>query len=420
MDVLDLAERLWRGEASTAQHHPVVFGGELCEITDGVAFIPSFANCVAVATEDGLLLVDTGSPITAGTVFHQVRSWNASPLHTAVFSHGHIDHVFGVGAFEEEASEKGWRAPRVPAHEHVGARFDRYILTAGYNEVINRRQFGVDNLIWPREYRYPDETYRDVHETSVGELSVHLRHERGETDDATVTWLADKKVLCTGDLFVWSSPNAGNPQKVQRYPREWAGALRRMAELDAHYLLSGHGLPIVGELRVRQALIETAEYLESIVDQTLALMNAGARLSEVLESVAPPAHLAGRPFLQPVYDEPEFIVHNVWRLYGGWWDGNPATLKPAPERRLASEVADLAGGAARLAARAEELAATGADEALRLAGHLIELAWLAAPADEAIQRARQAICTQRGEAATSTMAKGVFAWAARESTGARY
>jgi hypothetical protein len=34
------------------------------------------------------------------------------------------------------------------------------------------------------------------------------------------------------------------------------------------------------------------------------------------------------------YDEPEFIVRNVWRLHGGWWDGNPATVKPAPERAL--------------------------------------------------------------------------------------
>ena len=420
MGVLELAERLWRGETTTSQHHPVVFSGELCEVTDGVAFVPSFANCVAVASEDGLLLVDTGSPITAATIFNQVRSWNASPLHTAVFSHGHIDHVFGVGAFEEESRDKRWRAPRVLAHENLSARFDRYVLTAGYNEVINRRQFGVDNLIWPREYRYPDETYRDTLEISIGEFDVHLRHEKGETDDATVTWIASKKVLCAGDLFVWSSPNAGNPQKVQRYPREWAAALRRMAELDAHFLLPGHGLPIVGELRVRQALTETAEYLESIVDQTLALMNAGARLSEVLESVTPPEHLAGRPFLQPVYDEPEFIVHNVWRLYGGWWDGNPATLQPAPERRLASEVADLAGGATRLAARAEELADNATEEALRLAGHLIELAWLAAPSDEAIQLARQAIYTQRADAATSTMAKGVFSWAARESTGARY
>ena len=38
-------------------------------------------------------------------------------------------------------------------------------------------------------------------------------------------------------------------------------------------------------------------------------------------------------------------MHTVWRQYGGWWDGNPATLKPAPERALALELAALAGGA---------------------------------------------------------------------------
>ena len=103
---------------------------------------------------------------------------------------------------------------------------------------------------------------------------------------------------------------------------------------------------------MRQALSDTAELLESLVQQTLALMNSGARLDEVIHTVAPPARLMERPYLRPVYDEPEFIVRTVWRLYGGWWDGNPATLKPAPERALALELAELAGGAGVLADRA--------------------------------------------------------------------
>jgi glyoxylase-like metal-dependent hydrolase (beta-lactamase superfamily II) len=103
-----------------------------------------------------------------------------------------------------------------------------------------------------------------------------LRHEKGETDDHTVTWLADRQVLCCGDLFIWASPNAGNPQKVQRYPREWAGALRRMAGLGAEYLLPGHGLPVIGADRVRQALGDTAALLEALVDQTLEVRTAAA------------------------------------------------------------------------------------------------------------------------------------------------
>ena len=137
-----------------------------------------------------------------------------------------------------------------------------------------------------------------------------------------------------------------------------------------------------------------------------------------------PASLAGRPFLQPVYDEPEFIVHTVWRQYGGWWDGNPASLKPAPERALAAELAELAGGAGALADRALELLAvaeeggTGGaaevDRALRLAGHLAEHAWLAAPADPGVRRARQQVFAARAARATSTMARGVFTWASNE------
>jgi alkyl sulfatase BDS1-like metallo-beta-lactamase superfamily hydrolase len=167
------------------------------------------------------------------------------------------------------------------------------------------------------------------------------------------------------------------------------------------------------------------------VEQTLALMNGGARLDEVIHGVVPPARLMERPYLQPVYDEPEFIVRTVWRLYGGWWDGNPATLKPAPERSLALELAELAGGAAALADRALALmeeggaaeagnaaaeAGNAGDGALRLAGHLAELAWLAAPDDRGVQEVRRAVFTRRADKASSTMAHGVFSWAARESS----
>jgi hypothetical protein len=199
-------------------------------------------------------------------------------------------------------------------------------------------------------------------------------------------------------------------------------------------LLPGHGFPVMGRRRVIQALTDTADLLESLVSQTLALMNGGARLDEVIHTVTPPAHLMERPYLRPVYDEPEFVVRTVWRLYGGWWDGNPATLKPAPERALALELAELAGSAGALAERALALlpAAAGQDgqdgadgpdgpdeQAMRLAGHLAELAWLAAPDDPAVQDVRRTVFTRRADAASSTMAHGVFSWAARESGGGR-
>jgi alkyl sulfatase BDS1-like metallo-beta-lactamase superfamily hydrolase len=178
-----------------------------------------------------------------------------------------------------------------------------------------------------------------------------------------------------------------------------------MSQLQAEVLCPGHGPPILGAARVRRALDETAEFLESLCAQTLAMMNEGATLDDILHAVQPPAHLEGRPYLRPVYDEPAFIVRNLWRQYGGWYDGNPAHLKPAPEALLARELAALAGGAHRLAERALQLAADGD---LPLASHLAEFAWKSSPEDPELAATRRQIYARRGEAETSLMARGIF------------
>lgn len=401
--VLALADKLWRGEIPIEDLHPISYSGDLTEIADGVSFLPSFANVSVFSSDGGLTLIDTGSPMFAGSNFDKIRAWSKAPVRSAVYTHGHIDHVFGLGPFEKEATDNGWALPEVIAHEAVVGRFDRYRLTAGYNAVINRRQFQVDSLQWPTDYRYPDRTYTE----ELTYEGFELRHGKGETDDATWVWVPERKILCCGDFFIWASPNAGNPQKVQRYPAEWAGALRAMAALDAEVMLPGHGFPLVGAERVRRVLEDSAELLESLVDQTLDLINSGATLDEVIHAVEAPARLLERPYLKPIYDEPEFIVRNLWRLYAGWYTGNPAELKPAPFDSLAGEIAALSGGPQRLAARALEM------DDLRLASHLVELALAAAPGDPVVRDTNARVYARRAEAEASTMSKGIFSWAAR-------
>jgi alkyl sulfatase BDS1-like metallo-beta-lactamase superfamily hydrolase len=166
---------------------------------------------------------------------------------------------------------------------------------------------------------------------------------------------------------------------------------------------------VIGAGRIREAFTDVAELLETVHDQTVALMNEGASLDTILHEVKAPPHLLEKPYLRPTYDDPEFVVRNVWRLYGGWWDGDPATLKPAPGQDVARELAGLAGGAERIAHRARELADHGD---LRLAGHLAELAALASPKEHAT---RADVNERRSREESSVMAKGIFGWAARES-----
>ena len=414
-ELLKRTDQLWRGDASTAQpdFHP--FGGPrlLEELAPGIAFFKAFVNVTAVRTDEGLVLVDTGAylPASHKISFEAVRGWNRERLHTAIYTHGHVDHAYGLPPFLAEADARGWTAPRIVGHVNVLPRMQRYVQTEGYNTIINTRQFAQHNP-WPVEYQAPTETFADRLSLTVGGTRFELHHAKGETDDHAWVWLPDTKTLCTGDLFIWAAPNAGNPQKVQRYAIEWAAALRKMAALQPELLLPGHGLPIAGAARVQSALLDTAAYLESLVSQTLERLNAGQTIYEILQEVRPPAALAEKPYLRPVYDEPEFIVRNLWRCFGGWYSGIPSELKPAPRAALAREVVTVAGGLDKLLARAQAL--LSADDA-RMAAHFVDWAVEAEPASREAHAVRAQVYQALTKKATSTMSRGIYGAAARES-----
>ncbi|HVH05588.1 MAG TPA: alkyl sulfatase dimerization domain-containing protein [Myxococcota bacterium] len=412
---LEQSDALLRGEGSTAEpgSHPFHPAERLEEVAAGFGLYKGFVNVVAVRSADGVLLVDTGSfaPFQHQKSFEGVRRFAPERLHTAIYTHGHVDHAYGLPPFLAEAEGKGWAPPRIVGHRAVPIRMARYGETAGYNQIVNQRQFGIP-MRWPTDPILPTDVYDDALTIDVGGVQAELHHARGETDDHTWIFFPRARVLCTGDLFIWCAPNAGNPQKVQRYAADWAVALRKMAALGAELLLPGHGLPIAGAARVKGVLEDTAAYLESLYRDTVALLNQGATIYEIVEAVKPPAHLAEKPFLRPVYDEPEFIVRNVVRHLGGWWSGVPSELKPAPRRAQAREIAALAGGVGPLLARAKA-ALLGGD--LKIASHLADWAVEAEPESREAHALRAEVYTRRTLAESSTMSRGVFGAAARES-----
>ena len=376
------------------------------EVAQGVLFCEAFANLAAVETAAGVLLVDTGTVLTADAAVAAVRGWSAAPVRWIVLTHGHVDHVMGVAAFDAEAERRGEPRPEVIAHRAVPERFEIYRRTAGYNGWINHRQFGIPPY-WPATYREPDRTYEDRLELELGGERFVLRHSRGETDDQTWLWAPERRLVCCGDLYIGVAPNAGNPQKRQRFALEWAEALDEIVALEPEILLPGHGLPLRGEA-IPRVLGEMARWLRHLHDETVRLMNEGLPLDVIVSRVRPPEDLAGRPYLREVYDEAEFTVRNVWRRYGGWWDGNPARLHPPSDVSLAAEVATLAGGAGALAQRALRLLKEGEP---RLAAQLAEWAMAADPDSDGVAEAYSAVYSALAGSARSLMSRGIYEWA---------
>lgn len=374
--------------------------GDPGEIAPDVFIHPAFVNTYVLRTPAGLLMIDPGFTHAARQLQRAVRAWSDAPLHTAIYTHGHVDHAFGLRAFLADGER-----PQILAQENCLARFRRYARTHGWNARINQRQFSLPAPMFPGEFDWPTRTFRESLTESLGDLTVELHAAMGETDDAVWVWVPQRRYLFTGDLIIWQAPNCGNPQKVQRYPLEWAEALEAMAARDAEYLFPGHGLVIRGQEAVRLVLRETAQYLRVIIDQVLELMNAGRTPEEIFHAVEPDRELATRPYLQANYDHPKFIVRNLLRLWGGWWNGNAGDLLPVPHEAQAEEIARLAGGVDVLVARGRALL-DGGDS--KLAAHLAEWATRAAPQDPAAQALKRDVYARRLGEESALMAQGIY------------
>jgi glyoxylase-like metal-dependent hydrolase (beta-lactamase superfamily II) len=391
-------------------------GGPI-EVAERTWFASMVSGLTAFETDEGIVLVDAGAAMLAPGLAALIREKSRAPIHTAIFTHGHADHAYGLSAFLAEGQDP----PEVIGQEAMPARFARYDATAAHNQAVNARQFGGTvtadtGTEWVTPAIPPNRLYADELTIEVGGVTFELHHARGETDDHTWVYCPDRRVLCPGDLIIWGVPNAGNPQKVQRYPWDWAHALRAMAAEEPASLAPGHGGPVVDDAElVGRILTETADYLDAIVERTLAVLEAGSPPHvDIVHAVELPQ--TDSPWLQPVYDEGQFIVRNIIRFYGGWYSGRPSELKPAPRFDLAAAVADLAGGALALATIATERAADGD---LSVACHLADFALEADPSDEAIRQAVAAIYDQRAERETSLMAVNLMNSAASYARAGR-
>jgi alkyl sulfatase BDS1-like metallo-beta-lactamase superfamily hydrolase len=392
---------------------------DITELADNLAIVESFSHSVVWDTGDGLMCFDASGAGSGEAVVNSIRSWRNDAITSLVYTHGHADHIGGSVAFAHDAQSRGLPNPRVIGHENVSKRMDRYSTTNGLNVRINRRQFGgIKSDMKPnsgnmREALALDEgaQYFIPPATLRPDKLVEFHHARGETDDHLWGWIPEKKWIFTGDFVIWNYPNAGNPQKVQRYALEWAQALRKMISQGPELLLPAHGLPIEGKARIATVLDDIATSLESLVMQVIDMMNTGETLDTIIHSVKVPQSILDKPYMRPFYDEPEFVVRNIWRLYGGWWDGAASRLKPAPDAVVAQELAALAGGAKVLMNRALEIA----DSDLRLACHLADLAGWAEPENAGIHANRAAIYDKRRRSELSLMSKGIYKSASRES-----
>jgi len=138
-------------------------------------------------------------------------------------------------------------------------------------------------------------------------------------------------------------------------------------------------------------------------------MNEGKWLEDIIREIDWPA--TDKPWLQPIYDHPEFIARNVWRLYGGWYDGNPANMLPAHSEEVFAALIGTVGSAPILA-RARKARDDGD---IQIACHLVDFVRKGEPDNREAWELWRELFQQRAETERSLMARGAFLAGVRDA-----
>ncbi len=342
-------------------------------------------NVVVFETDAGLVLIDSGYAPAGPALVDALKQISSKPVSTVVLTHFHADHAFGAWALLAAGMK-----PQIVAEERFVEQMEEDMRTYGLIARNNQQPLTEVPRTWADAVR-PTETFHDKTTLVIGGEQFVLTHARGETEDQIWVSVPGRGVVVSADYFQGFLPNAGNGKRRQRYPEDWARALRDMAALKPKLLLPMHGPAIADAAEIQDRLPAQADMLDSISKQVVDGLNADARRDRVTDRVALPPELAKRSDARPLYVSARDIGRMVVSEHSGWWDDIPSHWEPAPVAAEARELAALAGGARKLIERAVALA----DTDIALASHLADWAWLADAQDQTVTRGALEVYAKR-------------------------
>ena len=330
------------------------------KVTDGVYSAVGFdgANSIMIEGNDGLIIVDTLSNYEAAKkVISEFRKISDKPVKAIIYTHGHLDHVHGTGAFLEEGEDV-----EIYAHEsHV----DFYINeNSVLGPIASARTANAMGLFLPEEgpdqrnmgvfqtmssgtlaYASPTQTFSDELEVEISGVKMKMVFVAGESSDQIYIWLPDKKVLLIGDNIYAIIPNIYTLRgAVYRDPMNYVNTFDQVIPLEAEYLVASHVTPVIGKENVRDVLVSTRDATQYIYDQTIRGMNAGYTADELSRMIELPEQLDNHPWLTKARNDVSAHVKQIYYGNLGWFEGDPAFLNNISIKERSQKIIEGFGG----------------------------------------------------------------------------
>jgi glyoxylase-like metal-dependent hydrolase (beta-lactamase superfamily II) len=351
------------------------------ERAPGVYESRGVGNSYLLTTPDGNVLVNAGTLGDARRGRELFRAISAQAIRYIVLTQSHANQYGGLEIYKTPdnsvIAQRNYPDDR-RYHEALSAHYQRG----------SRRIFGAitgpTRDIVPTHEVAPDRLFDSEYAFELGGRRFELHSTPGgETRSALIVWLPDEKLAVVGNLF---GPLFGNQPNLNTLrgdkPRSalaFIDSITKLRALRPELLLTGHEA-ISGGAHIEREITRIIDAVRWLHDRTLEGMNAGVSLRALMRELQPPSELA----LTEEYGKTAWNVRAIWHEYSGWFDPDRGTteLYGVPATSIAPVLAELAGGAQRLAERARRFVHEGKPlEAL----HLLEVA-LAADPNERLAR----------------------------------
>jgi alkyl sulfatase BDS1-like metallo-beta-lactamase superfamily hydrolase len=342
-----------------------------------------------INTSEGSVLVDTGfdnqTSVKQKALIDQIAT---GPVKKIIVTHSHQDHAGGLLLWREALAS----GTEFIAHQRYGHMSRQQLEPLAFFKKRYKRIYPIVDLDPTKDRSYWE--MRPARKVYVGqdyafELGgVHFRvialDGSGEGEDSVLVWLPDQQVLFAGDLFGALYPMFPNLYTVRgeayRDPLDYISALDLVLELDPKIMAPTHFKVLSDPAYIRQSVTKQRDAVQFMWDRTIAGMNAGKTVWQLMDEVKLPPELA----LSQGHGKVSWSVRGTWEKLSGWYlDDTVANLYHVPPEAVYGDVIELLGGPDALADRARKYLDMGRPlEALRL----LDIA--AANANEKVLRTR--------------------------------
>ena len=343
---------------------------EVDEVAPGVFRASGVGNTFVITTSEGNVIFDTGLVIQASEQIRQLKAvlGDFEPV-KIVLSHSHADHVGGTRLWSGDKTE-------LIAHEEFEEE-QRYLTEL--NPYLHQRNRTLFPWIPETPRTLPGMDFRGLipdirvdndipHTFTLGGRRFEVHATPGaEGADNVVLWLPDDKVLLTGDFFGPQFPQFPNLFTMRgekmRKPVEYMNSIDHLLNLDIETLLPSHLEPVRGADDIRAGMIKIREGVDFVHSATVAGMNAGKPLSELMMEVRLPERL----LLSETHGKVSWAVKSIWEYYATWFHfDRTSELYATPQSAVLGDLAGIIDADAALSLVREKLQHNEPEQALLL------------------------------------------------------